>query len=81
MKHFYAVEFLGGNRTCTSGTPNAKTGRYSIAIDYKIFNTKTDRNAWVEEYNTSERLAVTKKDLRTLQLGQTIQEFNDNIEM
>jgi hypothetical protein len=27
MKKFYGVRFLGGNRTCTTGTPNQVTGR------------------------------------------------------
>jgi hypothetical protein len=36
-KKFYGIRFEGGNRTCTTGTPNEITGRMSIAADLQVF--------------------------------------------
>lgn len=87
-KYYYAVRFLGGNRTCTTGQPNKTTGRMSKAIQSYAFTSDADRTAWINEEKLSspsglsggERIAVTKKQLRSLSLGESINDFNEKIE-
>ena len=82
MKRYYwAVEFLGGNRTCTTGGPNKKTGRMSMAIDYTAFTTSADRDNWVDRAKQGkERISATLREIRGMQLGSSVQDFNEEIE-
>jgi hypothetical protein len=80
---FYGIMFLGGNRTCTTGTPNEITGRMSIACDLFAFKTRAERDAWVDKYrdDNKEKIAVTKSEIRKYRRGHTVEEMNEEIEM
>lgn len=80
--HFYAVRYTGGNKTCTTGNPNKRTKRYSVAISVSSFLTMEARRQWVRDARWSgeqagQREAVTKVKLRKLLAGLTRAEFND----
>lgn len=85
-KKYYAVEFWSGRNT-TTGEPNTKTGRMSIACDIEVFDSKSERDKWVENGKETSamrgncRESVTKKELRDLKLGWSIAEFNEHLEM
>lgn len=89
MKKFYGVRFLGGNRTCTTGTPNETTGNLSVACDVQVFRSISDRNAWVNRQdmyaptgaNGGERIAATKEYCRRLRQGDTVELFEEELEM
>ena len=80
MKKFYAVEYKSGKNT-TTGTPNARTGRMSIATHPVAFDSKTERDAWVDSgKNTSAmrgncREAVSLRQLRSLCAGLSVEDF------
>lgn len=72
-RFFYGVSYKSG-RSTTTGSPNKKTGRMNIAIDAKAFKTKKERdNSGLEK--------VTRKELRTLCLGDSLSEFKEYVEM
>jgi hypothetical protein len=81
---YYGIRYLGGNRTCTTGSPNPITGRYSRAVDVQVFRSRTDRDNWVNAEKLSapcglgggERIAATKQDCRKCCLGMSVEEFN-----
>ena len=89
MKKYYGVRFLGGNRTCTTGTPNEITGNMSIACDVQVFRSRADRDAWVNNEdlyaptgaNGGERIAATKTECRRLRQGNTVEAFEEELEM
>lgn len=76
--HFWAVQYTGGNKTCTMGFPNPKTGRLSLAADVTCFQTKTERDEWVARGHLRE--AVDKKGLRSMRLGMSTVEFEEMCE-
>ena len=88
MKKYYGVRFHGGNRTCTTGTPNVVTGRMSIACSIEVFRTKAERDEWVGNEKLSapcgldggERIAATKKECRNYCLGETVEGFEETLE-
>jgi hypothetical protein len=85
---FYGVRFLGGNRACTTGTPNQVTGRMSVACDIQVFRSKNDREKWLNNEKLSaptgcgggERIAATKADCRKLRFGDSLEEFEKMLE-
>lgn len=85
-KKYYAVQFWSGRNT-TTGTPNEKTGRMSIACDIESFSSKESRDSWVNAGKiTSDmqgncRETVTKNEARSLCLGSSVSEFNEHLEM
>ena len=81
-KKFYGIIYLGGNRTCTTGSPNPKTGRMSIACQIVVFDSKSDRDSWVDDGDLSsgERIKATKAICRKHRLGDTLEEFEDYLE-
>ena len=82
-KFYYGFEYWDGRNT-TTGQPNEKTGRYSIAGDMIAFTTKADIDSWVENgeyrYGKSNRVIVNKRELRRLALGMTVASFNQWVE-
>ena len=85
MKNFYAVEYSSGCNT-TTGEPNARTGRMSIAVSPVAFASKTERGAWVDSGNQTSsmrgncREAVTLRQLRDLSLGLSVAEFAEHVQ-
>jgi hypothetical protein len=79
---FYGIMFSGGNRTCTTGTPNEKTGHMSIACEIHTFKTRIDRDTWVEKYRDDgkEKIAVKKSDIRKYKRGHSLDELKQEIE-
>jgi len=88
MRKYYGIRFLGGNRTCTTGSPNEITGRMSIACNLEVFRSRADRDAWIEKEKLSapcgcdggERIASTKRECRSYRLGDTVEQFNETLE-
>jgi hypothetical protein len=88
IKRYYGIRFHGGNRTCTTGTPNKRTGRMSIACDVQVFQTVKERNDWVNKENLcmpcgcggGERIACSKAYARSKQLGLSVEEFHTDLE-
>ena len=89
MRKYYGVRFLGGNRTCTFGQANERTGRYSVACVVEVFRTRAERDEWISKEKISapcgcdggERIAATKKECRGYRLGETIASFNEDLEL
>ena len=80
-RYFWGVKFLGGNRTCTTGEANSMTGRMSKAIEYEAFKNSADRDSWIsKEEPGEERIKSTRIEIRKLQLGSSIKDFNEEIE-
>lgn len=75
MKRYYGFRYYS-NRSCTYGSANPTTGRYSIAGDVQVFRTKADLKIWL----AGERVAVTKREARSLTLGCSVEEFEDVLE-
>lgn len=75
-RYFYAASFPYG-RNCTTGEPHPITGRMSLACRFHAFTTKRDRDAFVNCSFSAE--PFTKKGLRSLSLGTSIQNFNDSV--
>lgn len=88
-RKFYGVRFLGGNRTCTTGTPNDVTGRLSIACDIQVFRSRADRDEWLLNQKWSEptgcgggeRIAATKAECRRFKMGISVEQFEEVLEM
>jgi hypothetical protein len=75
-RYFYAASFPYG-RYCTTGEPHPITGRMSLACRFYAFTTKRDRDAFVNCSFNAE--PFTKKGLRSLSLGTSVQNFNDSV--
>lgn len=73
--HFWAVEYIGGNKICTRGAPNRVTGKFSLAVNAYCFQTMAERDEWV--YRGHLREAVDKKKLRSMLLGLSPAEFEE----
>ena len=88
-RKFYGIRFLGGNKTCTTGTPNEITGRMSVACDIQVFRSQADRELWLAGQKWSEptgcgggeRIAVKKTECRKYKLGISVEAFNEMLEM
>lgn len=85
-RYFYAVRFWSG-RTTTTGQPNPRTFRMNRAVDIEVFETAAAREKWVDAGEVTSdmagncREAVTKRQLRNLHLGWSVQEFNEHLDM
>lgn len=83
-KKYYGFRYYS-NRSCTYGSPNPKTGRYSIAGDVQVFRTEEDLTEWIDGEKLSapcglgggERVRVSLKKARSLQLGMSTAEFEE----
>lgn len=75
-RYFYAASFPYG-RYCTTGEPSPITGRMSIACRFHAFKTKAERDAFVDRHANAE--PFTKKGLRSLSLGASVQNFNGSV--
>jgi hypothetical protein len=88
-KKFYGIRFLGGNRTCTTGYPNKKTGRMSVSCDIQVFRSSLERDEWVNAEKLSEpcgcgggeRIACSKKYARSKCLGMSVDNFEVDLEL
>lgn len=84
-KYFYAVEFRSGRHT-TTGENNPRTMRMSRAVWPQAFKTTSDRAEWIadgkvtSDMGGNNREAVTKKQLRGMCLGMSMEEFKEHIE-
>jgi len=80
-KYYYGFEYWDGVST-TTGQPNGATGRMSIAGEIVAFRTKSDRTDWLNGQCNSYggRISCTKKDLRSLCLGESMDEFEEMID-
>lgn len=78
MKIYYAVEY-SRDETATTGDPNRRTGKLSIACTPVAFYSKQIRKKWVAAAKSGNcRQAVTRKELRQLCLGMSIAAFNES---
>jgi hypothetical protein len=72
---FYGFEFLGSKRT-TTGEPNKRTGKMSIAGTVRAFRNTRELARWVDAAKPGrERLEVKLPRLRVLLAGMTMEEF------
>lgn len=84
-KYYYAVQFRSGRGT-TTGQPNPRTWRMNRAVNIEVFLTPSDRDKWVENGKITTDMAgncrepVTRKQLRALCLGMSMQEFSEYVE-
>lgn len=77
VKYFYGFKLCGGRNT-TTGEPNDKTGRMSIAGQPVVFKTMIERDKWVAR--SSKCLAVSgKSGLRKFCLGMSLTEFDEAV--
>lgn len=82
MKNYYGFEFASTENT-TTGSAHPITGRMSIAGRAVKFDTKSDRDAWVDKragYAEHGRAACNKKQLRGYHLGMPVAEFEEMCE-
>lgn len=85
-KVYYGFRFFAGRNT-TMGHPNKITGKYSIAGQMFASYNKEKFENWlanekrdcVSGNGGGERIKCTKAELRSLNLGDTIEEFEDEI--
>lgn len=77
MKYYYAFEYFGYKST-TTGEPNARTNRLSIAGTAKAFLNLRDRAEWIR--NGYKRFPITLKELRRNKRGLSGVEFDEYIE-
>jgi hypothetical protein len=86
-RKFYGIRFFGGNRTCTTGTPNKVTGRMSVACNVQVFRSAHERDVWVSREKLSEpcgcdggeRIACTKRYARSKNLGISVEAFERDL--
>lgn len=87
-KLFYGFRFYSGKNT-TIDSPNKITGRHSIAGEAAVFKSKQELCDWLAKEKLSspcglgggERISVTKKELRKLQLGISVDDFEELLKM
>lgn len=75
-KKYYGFKYYANVNT-TYGTPNLKTGRYSIAGDLKVFDNKESLIEWLN--GPGNRIQISKRKARSLCLGISLEEFNNAI--
>ena len=80
MRYYYAATFPYG-RTVSTGEPNKRTGRMSVACVFHAFHTRKERDAFLVRSTQCCRNAgaFTKKGLRSLSLGSSVQDFEENV--
>ncbi len=84
MKH-YAFQYTSGRNT-TTGSGNEKTGKHSIAGHLAVFSSKNDRDEWVARGKVTSdmrgncREVVTAREARELKCGQTLAQFNEEVD-
>lgn len=77
---YYAFEFWSNSKT-TTGNPNQRTNRLSIAGNLAVFSKISDRNLWVQRGKiTSDmqgncRKPVSAKEARQLNRGLSINDY------
>ena len=82
---YYAFEYFSGRNT-TTGDPNIKTGRISIAGHLAVFSNKSDRDLWVKFGEVTSgmqgncREFVTARTARKLCHGVSIELYNCAVE-
>lgn len=80
-KKYYGFLYADGPYT-TTGKPNKQTGRFSIAGKSVVFNKKESLLYWLEKEHfdnrdgKGKRVQVSKKELRRLNSGMSIKDFN-----
>ena len=76
---YYAIEFWSRNKKgCTTGNPNNRTGRLSIACDAFGFSNKEDRKAFLEGSSFDRpRINANRKTIRSCNLGMSVSNFED----
>lgn len=87
-KKYYGFRFFSG-RGCTIGTPHPTTGRMSRAGESVVFDTREELREWLGNENYSspcglgggERIACSKKALRSYNLGSSVEDFELELEM
>jgi hypothetical protein len=82
-RKYYGFEFWDSLNT-TTGEPNQRTKRMSIAGDLKMFKRKTDRDAWKEKSmrNTDRiRIALFRGEVRQYHLGMSTDAFNEMLDI
>ena len=85
---YLGFRFYSG-RSTTTGSPHPLTGRYSKAGELVGFESKEKLNQWLNGERLSapcgcdggERIAVTKNEARNLFLGESVEDFEREIEM
>jgi hypothetical protein len=78
-RKYYGFEFWDGTRT-TTGDPNQRTKRMSIAGELKVFDNTTARSIWVREYAKYPRITIYRHEIRDYHLGMSIAAFNEMLE-
>lgn len=86
-RKFYGIRYYS-NRSCTTGHPHPLTGRYSTACSVEVFRSVGDRDEWIAKEKRSspcgcgggERVAATKAECRRCCLGDSIVEFEQELE-
>lgn len=78
-RKYYGFEFWDGTRT-TTGDPNQRTKRMSIAGDLRIFDNTAARSVWVRKYSQYTRIAICRNEIRDYHLGMSITAFNEMLE-
>jgi len=79
---FYGFEYASGRGT-SSGQPNETTGRYNTAGDLNCFETKADRDIWVDDGPETSamcgncREAVTVGQARSLHRGMSVVDYDE----
>ena len=79
-KRFYAISYYDG-KTTTTGEPNEITGSLSIACDVYAFNSKYDRDSYVNEANSHKVIVSTAKEARNHCLGMRIKDYKEMLDM
>ena len=77
MKKLIGIEFIGGNRSCTKGEPNPRTGNLSKAVNVKVFDELEDLMKWIEAPCNNERIEVTKTNLRKYHQGMSLKDYQE----
>ena len=82
MKRYYAHQYASGRKT-TTGEPNPRTGRMSIAGELRSFPTAQLRDEWVSRGKITPdmqgncREAVTIREARRLRAGMSPERWDD----
>lgn len=79
MKRYYGFKFWDGRNT-TTGQPNPRTGRMSIAGDLQIFTKKEQRDQWVADAGEKTRISCTPSEARRLHRGMDSAAYNEMID-
>ena len=79
IKYFYAFR---GQLNTTTGQPNTKTGRLSTYGDLKVFDTRKERDCFVNDFEYGcgvSRVSVNVKSARKYFLGLSVIQYDDYI--